>query len=236
MELITCKNLSKDYGAKKALDNVSFQIPAGRIVGLLGSNGSGKTTLIKIMNELLVPTSGEILIKGKMPGIESKKVISYLPERTYLPYDKKVAEVIAYFKDFYSDFNVEKAYKLLGELGIKKEDKLKQMSKGTKEKVQLVLVMSREADIYILDEPIGGVDPVARDQILDLILKNFKEGASLIISTHLIADIEKILDDVIFIHQGKILLNSSADEVRNKYHTSIENAFKEVFKQCQENY
>ncbi|MCI9038341.1 MAG: ABC transporter ATP-binding protein [Clostridia bacterium] len=232
MELITCKSLSKDYGVKKALDNVSFQIPAGRIVGLLGSNGSGKTTLIKIMNELLVPTSGEILIEGQRPGIESKKVISYLPERTYLPYDKKVAEVIAYFKDFYSDFNVEKAYKLLGELGIKKEDKLKQMSKGTKEKVQLVLVMSREADIYILDEPIGGVDPVARDQILDLILKNFKEGASLIISTHLIADIEKILDDVIFIHQGKVLLNSSADEVRNKYHTSIENAFKEVFKQC----
>ena len=232
MELVECKNLSKDYGMKKALDNVSFQIPAGRIVGLLGSNGSGKTTLIKIINELLVPTSGEILIKGKKLGIESKKVISYLPERSYLPYDKRVSEIIAYFKDFYSDFNVEKAYQLLGELGIKKEDKLKQMSKGTKEKVQLVLVMSREADIYILDEPIGGVDPVARDQILDLILKNFKEGASLIISTHLIADIEKILDDVIFIHQGKILLNSSADEVRDKYHTSIENAFKEVFKQC----
>lgn len=232
MKLIECKNLSKDYGIKKALDNVSFKIPSGRIVGLLGSNGSGKTTLIKIINELLVPTSGQIFIKGKMPGIESKKIISYLPERTYLPYDKKVSEVITYFKDFYSDFNVERAYKLLGELGIKKEDKLKQMSKGTKEKVQLVLVMSRNADIYILDEPIGGVDPVARDQILDLILKNFKEGASLIISTHLIADIEKILDDVIFIHQGRILLNSSADEVRNKYHTSIENAFKEVFKQC----
>ena len=232
MELVECKNLSKDYGMKKALDNVSFQIPAGRIVGLLGSNGSGNTTLIKMINELLVPTSGEILIKGKKPGIESKKVISYLPERSYLPYDKKVSEIIAYFKDFYSDFNVEKAYQLLNELGIKKEDKLKQMSKGTKEKVQLVLVMSREADIYILDEPIGGVDPVARDQILDLILKNFKEGASLIISTHLIADIEKILDDVIFIHQGRILLNASADEVRNKYHSSIENAFKEVFKQC----
>lgn len=232
MELVECKNVSKDYGMKKALDNVSFQIPAGRIVGLLGSNGSGKTTLIKMINELLVPTSGEILIKGKKPGIESKKVISYLPERSYLPYDKKVSEIISYFKDFYSDFNVERAYKLLNELGIKKEDKLKQMSKGTKEKVQLVLVMSREADIYILDEPIGGVDPVARDQILDLILKNFKEGASLIISTHLIADIEKILDDVIFIHQGRILLNASADEVRNKYHSSIENAFKEVFKQC----
>lgn len=232
MELIECKNLSKDYGTKKALDNVNFQIPSGKIVGLLGSNGSGKTTLIKIMNELLVPTSGEIFIKGKRPGIESKKIISYLPERTYLPYDKKVSEVIAYFRDFYSDFNEERAYRLLEELGIKKEDKLKQMSKGTKEKVQLVLVMSRDADIYILDEPIGGVDPVARDQILDLILKNFKEGASLIISTHLIADIEKILDDVIFIHQGRILLNSSADEVRNKYHTSIENAFKEVFKQC----
>lgn len=232
MELVECKNLSKDYGIKKALDNVSFQIPAGRIVGLLGSNGSGKTTLIKMINELLVPTSGEILIKGKKPGIESKKVISYLPERSYLPYDKKVLEIISYFKDFYSDFNVERAYQLLNELGIKKEDKLKQMSKGTKEKVQLVLVMSREADIYILDEPIGGVDPVARDQILDLILKNFKEGASLIISTHLIADIEKILDDVIFIHQGRILLNASADEVRNKYHSSIENAFKEVFKQC----
>lgn len=232
MELVECKNLSKDYGMKKALDNVSFQIPTGRIVGLLGSNGSGKTTSIKMINELLVPTSGEILIKGKKPGIESKKVISYLPERSYLPYDKKVSEIISYFKDFYSDFNVERAYKLLNELGIKKEDKLKQMSKGTKEKVQLVLVMSREADIYILDEPIGGVDPVARDQILDLILKNFKEGASLIISTHLIADIEKILDDVIFIHQGRILLNASADEVRNKYHSSIENAFKEVFKQC----
>ncbi len=232
MKLVECKNLSKDYGMKKALDNVSFQIPTGRIVGLLGSNESGKTTLIKMINELLVPTSGEILIKGKKPGIESKKVISYLPERSYLPYDKKVSEIISYFKDFYSDFNVEKAYQLLNELGIKKEDKLKQMSKGTKEKVQLVLVMSREADIYILDEPIGGVDPVARDQILDLILKNFKEGASLIISTHLIADIEKILDDVIFIHQGRILLNASADEVRNKYHSSIENAFKEVFKQC----
>lgn len=232
MELIECKNLSKDYGMKRALDNVSFKIPSGRIVGLLGSNGSGKTTLIKMMNELLVPTSGEIFIQGKRPGIESKRIISYLPERTYLPYDKKVSEVIAYFKDFYSDFNVERAYRLLNELGIHKEDKLKQMSKGTKEKVQIVLVMSRDADIYILDEPIGGVDPVARDQILDLILKNFKEGASLIISTHLIADIEKILDDVIFIHQGKILLNASADEVRNKYNTSIENAFKEVFKQC----
>ena len=230
MELVECKNLSKDYGIKKALDNVSFQIPAGRIVGLLGSNGSGKTTLIKMINELLVPTSGEILIKGKKPGIESKKVISYLPERSYLPYDKKVLEIISYFKDFYSDFNVERAYQLLNELGIKKEDKLKQMSKGTKEKVQLVLVMSREADIYILDEPIGGVDPVARDQILDLILKNFKEGASLIISTHLIADVERVLDDVIFLNNGKIKLYSSADKLRQEHDKSIDAIFREVFK------
>ena len=232
MELVQCKNLSKDYGNKKALENINFSIPAGRIVGLLGSNGSGKTTFIKIMNDLLVPSSGELLIKGKRPGVESKKIISYLPERTYLPYDKKVFELVNYFKDFYEDFNEEKAYKLLEQLGIKKEDKLKQMSKGTKEKVQLVLVMSREADIYVLDEPIGGVDPLARDQILDLILKNFKEGASLLISTHLIADIEKILDDVIFINEGKIILTSSADELRNQYHTSIENVFKEVFKKC----
>lgn len=232
MELLKCINLCKNYGPTKALDNVNFTIEKGRIVGLLGTNGSGKTTLIKIINELLVPSSGEILINGNKPGIESKKIISYLPERTYLPDDKKVKEIIEYFKDFYKDFDKERALKLLKELDIDKESKLKQLSKGTREKVQLVLVMSRDADLYVLDEPIGGVDPVARDKILDLILKNFKEGASILISTHLIADIERILDDVIFINQGKIILTSSADELRNKYNTSVEGAFKEVFKGC----
>lgn len=232
MELLKCINLCKTYGPIKALDNVNFTIEKGRIVGLLGTNGSGKTTLIKIINELLVQSSGEILINGNKPGVESKKIISYLPERTYLPDDKKVREIINYFEDFYKDFNKERALKLLKELDISEERKLKQLSKGTREKVQLVLVMSRDADLYVLDEPIGGVDPVARDKILDLILKNFKEGASILISTHLIADIERILDDVIFINQGKIILTSSADELRNKYNTSVEGAFKEVFKGC----
>ncbi len=232
MELLKCINLCKNYGPIKALDNVNFTIEKGRIVGLLGTNGSGKTTLIKIINELLVPSSGEILINGNKPGVESKKIISYLPERTYLPDNKKVKEIINYFEDFYKDFSKERALKLLKELDISEESKLKQLSKGTREKVQLVLVMSRDADLYVLDEPIGGVDPVARDKILDLILKNFKEGASILISTHLIADIERILDDVIFINQGKIILTSSADELRNKYNTSVEGAFKEVFKGC----
>lgn len=232
MELLKCTNLCKSYGHVRALDNVSFSVEKGRIVGLLGTNGSGKTTLIKIINELLVPNSGEILINGNKPGVESKKIISYLSERTYLPEDKKVIEILNYFKDFYKDFNKERALKLLEELNINKESKLKQLSKGTREKVQLVLVMSRDADLYVLDEPIGGVDSVARDRILDLILKNFKEGSSILISTHLISDIEKILDDVIFINQGKIILTSSADEIRNKYNTSVEGAFKEVFKGC----
>ena len=232
MEIVKCINLSKNYGPIKALDNINFSIEKGRIVGLLGTNGSGKSTLIKIINELLVPTSGEILINGKKPGVESKKIISYLPERTYLPNDKKVKELIKYFEDFYKDFDKERALKLLKELEIDEERELKQLSKGTREKVQLILVMSRDADLYVLDEPIGGVDPVARDKILDLILKNFKEGSSILISTHLIADIERILDDVIFINQGRIILTSSADELRNKYNNSIEGAFKEVFKGC----
>ncbi len=228
--IITCEHVNKDYGKKKALQDVNLSIENGRIIGLLGSNGSGKTTLIKLINGLLVPTSGEVLILGSKPGVESKKIISYLPERTYLPNNETIEQVIQYFSDFYFNFNVEKAYQLLEKLKINPKDKLSTLSKGTKEKVQLVLVMSREADVYILDEPIGGVDPVARDYILSLILDNFKEGATLIISTHLIADIEKILDDVIFIHEGKIILQSSADELRMQYKGSIENAFKEVFK------
>lgn len=232
MSLVECKNLYKSYGKINALENINLKIEEGKIYGLLGTNGSGKSTLIKIINDLLVPTAGIVTIKGQKPGIESKKIISYLPERTYLPSDKRVKEVITYFEDFYSNFNTKRAYTLLEKLKIDPEARLKELSKGTKEKVQLVLVMSRDADLYILDEPIGGVDPVARDYILDLIIHNFKEGASIIISTHLIADIEKILDDVIFIHEGKIVLTSSADELRTKYNESIENVFKEVFKTC----
>lgn len=230
MELLKCNHLYKNYGKKKVLEDVNVTIGKGKIVGLLGSNGSGKTTFIKLINDLLVPTAGEVLINGQKPGIESKKVISYLPERTYLQFDMKVSELIQYFSDFYENFNSKRAYELLKRLQIDANDKLKTMSKGTKEKVQLVLVMSRDADLYILDEPIGGVDPAARDYILDTIIKNFKEGASIIISTHLISDIERILDEVIFIHEGKITLTSSADELREKHGKSIDAIFREVFK------
>ena len=230
MKLIEFKNLSKNYGNKKALIDVNLEIESGKIYGLLGPNGSGKTTMIKIINDLLQPSSGEILINGKEPGIDSKKIISYLPERTYLNMNMKVLELINFFKDFYQDFDEEKALNLLKKLKINKQDKLKNMSKGTKEKVQLVMVMSRKADLYILDEPIGGVDPASRDYILDTILSNFNEGASIIICTHLIADIEKILDQVIFINQGKIVLNEEADTIRKKKKTTIDKLFREEFK------
>lgn len=230
MELIEFRNLSKNYGAKQALIDINLKIEKGKIYGLLGPNGSGKTTLIKIINDLLQPSSGEILVKGKEPGIESKKIISYLPERTYLNMNMKVSELIQFFKDFYQDFDEKKALKLLNKLKINENDKLKNMSKGTKEKVQLVMVMSRKADLYILDEPIGGVDPASRDYILDTILTNFNEGSSIIICTHLIADIEKILDQVIFINQGKIVLNGDADTIRKKKKTTIDKLFREEFK------
>lgn len=230
MELIEFRNLSKNYGAKQALIDINLKIEKGKIYGLLGPNGSGKTTLIKIINDLLQPSSGEILIKGKEPGIESKKIISYLPERTYLNMNMKVSELIQFFKDFYQDFDEKKALKLLNKLKINENDKLKNMSKGTKEKVQLVMVMSRKVDLYILDEPIGGVDPASRDYILDTILTNFNEGSSIIICTHLIADIEKILDQVIFINQGKIVLNEDADTIRKKKKTTIDKLFREEFK------
>ncbi len=230
MTLVECKNLYKNYGKREVLKNINLKINKGKIYGLLGPNGSGKTTLIKLINDLLVPTNGTILINGKKPGIESKKIISYLPERTYLNFDMKISETIEYFKDFYDNFDEKKAYELLKKLNINKDDKLKTMSKGTKEKVQLILVMSRKADIYILDEPIGGVDPASRDYILDTILKNFNDNASIIISTHLISDVEKVLDDVIFISDGKIILNESADKLRNERKKSIDAIFREEFK------
>jgi ABC-type multidrug transport system, ATPase component len=229
MKLVECKNLTKIYGYKKALNNVNLTIEKNKIIGLLGPNGSGKTTLIKIINDLTKPSSGEIKVKNMVPGVETKKIISYLPDKNYLNNEMKVTELITYFEDFYEDFDSKKAYSLLEKLNIDENDKFKTMSKGTKEKVQLILVMSRKADLYILDEPIGGVDPAARDYILDTILNNFSKGASIMISTHLIADIEKILDDVIFIKEGEIILSKSADEIRSEG-LSIDEKFREEFK------
>lgn len=230
MSLVECKRVTKKYGMKVALDDVNLTIEKGKIIGLLGPNGSGKTTLIKLLNDLLVPNSGEILIQGNHPGVETKKIISYLPERTYLSFNMRIKEVIQYFKDFYDDFREEVAYELLKKLGINPNDQLKTLSKGMKEKVQLILVMSRKAQLYILDEPIGGVDPAARDYILDTILKNFNEDASILISTHLISDIEKILDEVIFIKDGKIVLHESSDQLRDESGKSIDGYFREEFK------
>ena len=228
--LIEAKDLTKNYGKKTAVDHISFSIEGGHIIGLLGPNGSGKTTLIKMLNGLLTPTSGTLYYKGNPIGAESKKHISYLPDHTYLNMSQRVSDVISYFKDFFDDFDENRAYDMLEKLQINPSDRLKTMSKGTKEKVQLILVMSRRADLYILDEPIAGVDPAARDYILDIILSNYDPDASILISTHLIADIENILDEVIFIKNGQICLSSSVDDIREKEGKSIDALFREVFK------
>lgn len=228
--IIECRNLTKTFGPVKALDNISLSIPQGKIVGLLGPNASGKTTFIKILNELLTPTSGQVTIDGYEPGIETKKIVSYLPERTYLNDWMRVSDLINFFSDFYENFKPEKAYDMLKRLGIDSNDRLKTMSKGTKEKVQLVLVMSREARLYLLDEPIGGVDPAARDYILDTILSNYSEGSTIIISTHLISDIERILDEVVFLKQGRIEMAKSVDEIRESTGQSVDALFREVFR------
>ena len=230
MELVKCNNLCKEFDNKKILKDVNLTIPKGKIIGLLGKNGMGKTTLIKLINDLLTPTSGEVLINGEKPGINSKKIISYLPERTYLDKSMKISQILTFFNEFYDDFNKEKAIKLLKDLNLDINSKVSKMSKGMQEKLQLILVMSREAELYILDEPLGGVDPATRDYILDTILSNFNEGASVIISTHLISDIERILDDVIFIDNGEIILTSSADELRTKENASIDEIFRRCFK------
>ena len=228
--LLECKDLTKQYGKKTAIDHLSFQLESGHIVGLLGPNGSGKTTLIKMINGLLTPTSGSITVNGSPAGVESKKIISYLPDHTYLNMNQKVKDVIEYFKDFYADFDENRAYDMLAKLDINPEDRLKTMSKGTKEKVQLILVMSRRAKLYILDEPIAGVDPAARDYILNIILSNYDPEASILISTHLIADIEKILDDVLFIQNGQLRLASSVEDIRAKEGKSVDMLFREVFR------
>ena len=230
MELLEIKGLSKTFDNKEVLKDVNLTISSGKVVGYLGKNGAGKSTLIKLINDLLTPTKGKIFVKGNEIGVETKKIISYLPERTYLNKQMKVSEVIDYFEDFYDDFDSKKARKLIKDLDLEIDSKLSKMSKGMQEKVQLVLVMSRKADLYILDEPLGGVDPATREYILDTILSNFNENASVIISTHLISDIERILDEVIFINKGEIVLHEEADKLRNKEKASLDEIFRRMFK------
>ena len=225
-----CKGLSKNFGATQALDGVNISIAPGRVVGLLGPNGSGKTTLIKLANGLLTPSEGEVLICGKRPGPESKAVVSYLPDKTCMPFWMNPVQLMAFFQDFYSDFDRQRAEDMLQRLGLDKKQKLSQMSKGTREKVQLIMVMSRKAKLYLLDEPIGGVDPATRDYILDTIIRNYDPEAVVIISTHLIRDVEKILDEVLFINRGRIMLQASVDDIRQQYGKSVDEYFREVFK------
>lgn len=229
--ILECSGLSKQYTSGcYALNNLNLSLERGQIIGLLGPNGSGKTTFIKLINDLLTPTSGQILIDGKLPGVETKAMVSYLPERTHLDQTMKIKDLIKYFSDFYEDFRTERAFTMLKDLNIDQNARLKNLSKGTKEKVQLILVMSRDAKLYILDEPIGGVDPAARDYILHTILNNYNEEATILLSTHLIHDIESILDQVIFIRQDQLVLNASVDEIRMEQGKSVDSLFREVFK------
>ena len=230
MSLLKIKDLNKTYENINALSDVNITIEGGKIVGLLGKNGAGKSTLIKIINGLLQKDSGEILLNGKKITFKEKDAIAYLPERSYLNKNMRVIDYFNYMSDFYESFNVDKAFKLLENLKLNPNMKISKMSKGMQEKLQLILVMARDAELYILDEPLGGVDPATRDYILDTILTNFKEGASVIISTHLINDIEKILDEVIFIDDGKVILSKNADSLREESNSSIDEVFRRMFK------
>ena len=228
--LLRLQDVSKRFGKKTALDHISLEIAPGRMVGLLGSNGSGKSTLIKLINGLLVPSSGQIFICGQAPGPETKAIVSYLPERTYFADWMTALQLLAFFGDFYDDFDRDAAVQMMQRLGIQPKQQIKQMSKGTREKVQLILVMSRKAKLYLLDEPIGGVDPATRDFILNTIISNYNPEAAVVISTHLIADVENILDDVAFLSRGHLLLQSPADELRAKEGKSVDAVFREVFR------
>ena len=228
--ILECQRLTKKYGSFFALSDLNLSLGRGQIVGLLGPNGSGKTTLIKLINGLLVPTEGHIMINGLAPCPDTKKIISYLPDQDCLDSHMRVSEVLSYYHDFYDNFNAKRASAMLDALGIDRRSRLQTLSKGTKEKVQLILVMSRDADLYILDEPIGGGDPAARGDILQTILANYNENATLLISTHLISDIENILDHVLFLKNGQLALNASVDEVRAEYGKSVDAIFREVFK------
>ena len=227
-DLVEIQNLTKRYNRVPALRSLNLTIPRGRIIGLLGPNGSGKSTLIKLMCGLLVPNSGQILINGRLPGTQTKSCVSYLPERSYLTSSRRVSDLLDYFSDFYDDFDAGRALAMLEDLQIDSHARMRSLSKGTKEKVQLIFVMSRNADLYILDEPIAGVDPAARDYILKTIITNYNENATILLSTHLISDIETILDDVIFMKEGQLLLSISVEELRSRYKKSVDSYFREV--------
>ena len=230
MAILECIGLSKRFGKVQALEEINLKVEPGRVIGLLGPNGSGKTTLIKLANGLLTPSQGEILIDGMAPGRESKAIVSYLSDKEYLPDWMSARQLMDFFEDFYEDFDRARAEEMLRHLGIDETMRIKQMSKGTREKVQLILVMSRQAKLYLLDEPIGGVDPATRDYILDTIIRNYNPSAAVVISTHLIADVEQVLDEVIFIQNGRVLLQSPVDEIREEQGKSVDQYFREVFK------
>ena len=229
-EVVKCENLTKRYGGLTALDQVSFTLESGRIIGLLGPNGSGKTTLIKLANGLLVPSDGKIYLGGFEPGVESKSIVSYLPDANYLPTWMNIQGLLEMFEDFYNDFDIEKAKEMVGTLNLSMNSRLKALSKGNKEKVQLILAMSRKAKVYFLDEPIGGVDPAARDFILNTIITNYSEDATVVLSTHLISDIERVLDEVLFLDRGHLLFHRSVDEIRETEGKSVDQLFREVFR------
>ena len=229
-QIVCCDHLTKHYGQIKALDNISLTLESGKIVGLLGPNGSGKTTLIKLLNGLLTPTKGQILVDGQKIGVETKKLVAYLPDNSYLNSWMTVKQIVDYFTDFYADFRPEVAYEMLERMDISPKRKLKTLSKGNKEKVCLILVMSRNAKLYVLDEPIAGVDPAARDYVIATILNNYNPDATVLISTHLIADIEQILDQVIFLKNGSVVLQKTVDEIRTEHGKSVDELFREVFK------
>lgn len=229
-QLLQLHHVTKKYKKHVAIDDVTLSLPAGKIIGLLGPNGSGKTTLIKLMNGLLHPTTGDIVIDGYRPSVETKKIVSYLPDTSYLRENMKIKDALTLFEDFYNDFSREKAEHLLEDLDLNPDEQLKNLSKGNKEKVQLILVMSRQAKLYILDEPIGGVDPAAREYILRTIINNYCEDASIVISTHLIAEIEPILDEIVFLKEGKVILQGNTDDIREEYGKSIDSLFREKYK------
>ena len=229
-EILRCENLYKDYGKKPALSDISLTIESGKIIGLLGPNGAGKTTLIKLINGLLTPSSGHLYIESEEPGKKTKPKVSYLPDVNYLNNWMTVEQIVAMFTDFYEDFRPDLAYEMIQRLGIDKKERLKNLSKGNKEKVCLILVMSRNAKLYVLDEPIAGVDPATRDYIISTIINNYNPEASVLISTHLIADIESVLDEVIFIKDGRIVLQDTVDHIREEHGESVDDLFREVFK------